>query len=203
MMRRAATLALVLTVFTACARSSEGGRSGDQPVSDGGSSEHPPNEAGPQIDWNSPLRDGITLKQASDANAYVPFKVVDPGLGTATLIQVDDPQQMVAAATRTVAFVYNRADTGVINVEEQLAGPGVAQNLVARANAYAATPSPQPSDAQFQMVPLGDARALLVSQGNVGAEVWVQRGVLFEITGPALTPDAAQSLAATVYAAAA
>ena len=53
------------------------------------------------------------------------------------------------------------------------------------------------------MVPLGNGQALLASQGGIGAEVWVQDGVLFSIDGPTITPDQVQALSTQVYASAA
>ncbi len=198
LMRRVlVTLLVVVASLAACGRTPRG----DQPGG-GSAGQSDPNEGAPNIDWLHPLGGGITLSEASAASTYVSFKVVDPGLGSPTLIQVDDPSE-VDSNSRMVAFVYNMPKDGVVNVEEQQAAPGMAENLVARAKAYAATPSPAPSDAQFEMVPLGKGQALLVSRDGVGAEVWVQDGVLFQVTGPTLAPDRAQDLALPVYASAA
>lgn len=118
-----------------------------------------------------------------------------------SLIQVDDPSSVEAEA-RVVAFVYDLGGDGLVNVEEQQAPSSMAENLVGRADPYGATPSPAASAARFEIVPLGDLKALLISQGGVGAEVWVQGGVLYQVTGPSITPDRAQALAKEVYAAA-
>ena len=183
----------LLAISSACAKSP----GADQPAG-GVSAGAVASGGGPPINWNSPLQDGVTVQGAAAATTDVPFKVVDPRVGNPSLIQVDDPAQ-VAAASRTVAFVYNLPGDGIVNVEESTAATGMGANLVARANAYAADPTPDPAAASFQMVALGDGQALLVSQGGRGAELWVQGGVLFEITGQTLTSDQAQELAAVVY----
>ena len=157
---------------------------------------------GPPIDWSHPLKDGVSLTGPAAAANKVSFNAVDPGIGTPTLVQMDDPTQ-VDPSTETVAYVYSLPSIGTINVEERPAAQGMADNLVARANAFDAEPSPDPSEPQFQMVQLGSGQALLVTQGGVGAITWVQGGILFSVTGPTVSPDDVQNLAAEVYAAAA
>jgi hypothetical protein len=140
----------VVALVGACSPSPKG----DQP----GSSGPPPGvELGPQIDWQHPLHGGITVATGAAAASYVVFKVVDPGIGTPTLVQVDDPSQ-VDLASRIVAFVYDLPNYGTVNVEEQEATLGTDQNLIARANAFTTTPSPDALAAQFHMVPLGPAK---------------------------------------------
>lgn len=200
---RLVSLALVAgLVLVSCGRSTLGDH---PPAPQAGSStgEGTNGVVAPSIDWSAPLRDGIALNNAADLGPYVPFTVVDPRLGTPSLIQVDDPTQ-VPPDLRLVAFVYdNLSGYGLINIEEQQAPPGMEQNLEQRAADSAATPSPDPSAAQFHILSINGQNVLLGSQLNHASTLWVQGGVLFEVTGPDLTPDQATTLATQLVSTAA
>jgi hypothetical protein len=106
------------------------------------------------------------------------------------LIQVDDPAQ-VPVDDRTVAFVYQLPAAGTVVVEERNAHLTLTE-LRRRADAPGV-----PADA-FQMVPVRATRGLLVSGNGIGGLLWVEGGVLFDITGPSVSPSQVQALAALV-----
>jgi hypothetical protein len=54
-----------------------------------------------------------------------------------------------------------------------------------------------PKDA-FQMVAVRATQGLLASGNGTGRLLWVEGGVLFDITGPKVDPSQAQTLAALV-----
>jgi hypothetical protein len=127
----------------------------------------------------------------TQAARYVHFKVREPRFASRpALIQVEDPAQ-VPVDDRTVAFVYHLPAAGTVVVEERSAHLTLAE-LRRRADAPGV-----PVDA-FQMVPVRATEGLLVSGNGIGGLLWIEGGVLFDITGPSVSPSQVQSLAALV-----
>jgi hypothetical protein len=169
-----------LVVLAACGR----GAPEDQPP--------PPAEPGrPPSNWEVPLHGGRIVASATQAAHHVHFTVHMPQFASRpALIQVDDPAQ-VPLNERTVAFVYHLPAAGTVVVQERSAHLTLT-DLRQRADAPGV-----PTDA-FQMVPVRATQGLLVSANSIGGLLWIEGGVLFDITGPTVSRSQVQALAALV-----
>jgi hypothetical protein len=180
-MRRTWTVVIVgaaAVLLTGCGRDVPG----DQP---------PPAAApgGAPINWEVPLHGGRIVASVKQAARHVHFTVHKPRFAIRpALIQVDDPAQ-VPVEERMVAFVYHFPASGTILVEERSAHLTLA-DLQQRADA-----PDVPKDA-FQLVAVRATQGLLVSGNGTGGLLWIEGGVLFDITGPKVDPSQVQALAA-------
>jgi hypothetical protein len=146
---------------------------------------------GPPIDWKRPFGTSPVVSSVREAERLVTFEVRKPAFGVEpSLIQVEYPNQ-VEPRERTLAFVYELPRYGIVVVNERLSHFTQA-DLEARAN------EPTVPEGAFRMVQMesrhGSVDALLVSSARVGRLLWIDEGILFDITGPAVSPEAVVSL---------
>ena len=153
----------------------------------------------PQLNWDSPL-DQAKIATSSSARILgrLPFAPVVPRFGVRPqLVQVSDPDR-VAAADRSVAFLYRFAtgpafpSNGRIVVKESTATmtPDTLRAIAADPGASAAV--------TFRMISFGGTAALLSSANGVGRVQFVRGGVEYDVTGPAVAPAEVQRLAALI-----
>jgi hypothetical protein len=165
----------------------------------GGRPDHPSGQADsrpqlgpripPSIDWDAPLRGGMTVSSLAEAQQYVPFRSRVPRFAGARLlrIQVDNPSE-VAPTDRLLALVYDLPSHGRVVVEEKLSHL-TEEFFARRANA------PDSPPGAFRLIRARGLQALLITDGRVGRVMWIEDGVLFDVTGLSVGPDEVVSLA--------
>ena len=153
------------------------------------------------LDWDHPFPNGIEQNSIEAASVAVPFDLVSPtnlSQGQPDLIETSPPEAY-PDGEGAVAFVYHTKEYGDVLVEESTPGGITVERLADMAEALGA-PSPgseERSDAPdaFQLVAVGDAKALLVQYAGVGRITWIQGGLLFDIKGDETTPEQVVDLA--------
>jgi hypothetical protein len=128
------------------------------------------------------------MSDVAEAQRYVGFPILAPKIGTPKLIQIDDPRQ-TAPEDETVAFIYEFPDMGIVNIEERQPGDITLQKLENRAN------DPTNPPGAFVMVPIRGTRGLLVSGDGIGRLIWIEGGILIDLSGESITPNQVQILA--------
>ncbi|MGZ4142167.1 MAG: hypothetical protein ACXVQY_06620 [Actinomycetota bacterium] len=150
-----------------------------------------------EINWDHPLTDSISttassLQQTPSAFGLSFSPTIPSFSGALKAIDVSDPK-LVPAETRSLAIVFDfkgdsrfSGDARVI-VTEAPEAPGEADRLVQMAN-----------DSQFpgsSLQATGSAKVLLLQANGIGRALWVENGVEYNVTGPAVSPDVALALA--------
>lgn len=184
MLRRRSLCLLVIgaVLVTGCS-----GAGGDRPPSPSrGAEGHDLGE--PPVNWDSPLLDGVNLSSLQAAQPNLPFTPVAPRFGAPDVIQIDDPAQ-VQPTDQTLALVFHLQDYGTVLVEERSPGDWSLAQMQARADDPSAPPD------AFQMVPVRNTSGLLIQGDGVGRVIWIEKGILFDITGPAVAPQQVLKLA--------
>lgn len=151
---------------------------------------------GPRINWDSPLPAGKTSSiRTARADGRLPFSPTTPQFGMPpALVQVTSP---ASHDLRSVAYVYHfpagkafpgdgrvvvleyRAATTEKGLEEVVANP------------------PGPA-ADFTVIRINGHGALLVHANGVGRVQFILRGVMYDVTGPAVSPMEAERLASEI-----
>jgi len=170
-----------LVLLAACGR----GAAGDRP---------PPaaKRGRPLSNWEVPLHGGRIVASAMQAARYVHFLVHEPQFASRpALIQVDDPAQVP---------VDDR--TGRVRLPPSGRRNGRRRGAQRAPHADRAAAARGRSRRARRRLPDGPgARAtqgLLVSGNGIGGLLWIEGGVLFDITGPSVSPSQVQALAALV-----
>ena len=188
-------LALAIAV-PACADAAERNEAASQTQPQEGSAD---GVAGPPVDWERPFGEtGPTFPTPADANAVLPFSVVIPDLPRPDLIQTLPPTA-VARKEQVVALVYHLPEAGIVVVEESLPGDRslgwMRETVAGHANDPVDDPTAPPA---FQMVEIRDTEGMLVQGNGVGRIIWIEDGVLFDISGPTVTPEQVLAIAQKV-----
>jgi hypothetical protein len=167
-------------------------------------------ESGPEINWEKPFRDGPTFVSLAAVDEVLPFKVLKPAFGIPDLIQTIPPAALETPDQQQVALVYHLPDEGTVVLEESLPAEMTLEGLKQIAAAHtgetaevgqatesateSSTPTMGPVPA-FQIVPVRGTEGLLVQGNGVGRIMWVESGLLFDLTGPTISPDQVLALA--------
>jgi hypothetical protein len=191
--RRTAAIALAVSAAVAggvaavgCAAApGQGHHSGISPTAVG--------TEGPRINWDSPLPGGkASSTGTARADGRLPFSPTTPQFGLPpTLVQVSGT---APTGPRTVAYVYHFPVgkafpvDGRVRVLEYLA-----ESTEQELEAVVADP-PGPA-ADFTVIRINGHGALLVHAGGIGRVQFVLRGVMYDVTGPAVSPREAELLA--------
>lgn len=191
--RRLVLLGTLVAVTTACS----GVEKRNEAVSQKQSRPTAPRtSAGPPIDWEQPFSNlGVTFPTVEEANAVLPFKIVVPNLPGPDLIRTISPE-VAAMRDRVVALVYHLPAPGTVWVAESLPGgknvEWLKKFVAARANDPWRDPEAPPA---YQMVPLRGTEGMLVKGNGVGRIIWIENGILFDITGPTVSPEQVMAIA--------
>jgi hypothetical protein len=141
---------------------------------------------GPPINWDAPFGSAApSYPNADSADKALPFKVVVPAWGTPDLIQTIPEAALAGPSDQVVALVYHLKNEGTVNVEESLPGSWSLDRMIQTASDHAG----------FQMVPLRRTQGMLVEGNGVGRIMWIENGLMFDITGPSVTTDQVLALA--------
>lgn len=155
----------------------------------------PADDEGPAIDWDHPIVGGLAATSV-DAAAIGGLSINPhvPSFGRAPVfVQVTDPAKY-GQAQRGVAYVFHFPASaafprdGRVRVLEQTApdDPSYLQDI-------AANPPGDPGD--FSMITVNGVPALLVQANGIGRVQFIRDGILYDITGPAVSPAEAIKLA--------
>jgi hypothetical protein len=144
------------------------------------------------IDWDRPIPNGITVSGARQAQDYVDFKVPAPRLaGVTRRVMVSNPEWSPDESLRSVVFVYDVPTAG--RVLRTIRRTDASQaDLVAASESTAFPPG------TFELVSIAGGKGLLTKGRGLGRLEWLADGLLFDLSGPAVTPAQAIALAKTV-----
>lgn len=151
---------------------------------------------GPRINWDSPLPDGkASSTRTARADGRLPFSPTLPQFGMRpTLVQVTST---ASHDLRAVAYVYHfpagkafPVDGRVVVLEYQ------AEVTEKQLEAVAAHP-PGPA-ADFTVIRINGHGALLVHANGIGRVQFILHGVMYDVTGPAISPQEAEHLASEI-----
>ncbi len=153
-------------------------------------------DAGPRINWDSPLPAGkASSTGTAQADGRLPFSPAVPQFGMRPiLVQVTGT---ASPGPRTVAYVYHfpagkafPADGRVVVIEYQV------EVTERQLEAVAAHP-PGPA-ADFTAIRINGHGALLVHANGIGRVQFILHGVMYDVTGPAVSPREAEHLASEI-----
>lgn len=151
---------------------------------------------GPRINWDSPLPGGkASSTGTAQADGRLPFSPAVPQFGLRPiLVQVTGT---APTGARTVAFVYRfpagkafPADGRVVVLEYQ--------DEVTETQLEAVTANPPGPAADFTVIRINGHGALLVHANGIGRVQFILHGVMYDVTGPAVSPREAEHLASEI-----
>ena len=151
---------------------------------------------GPRIHWDSPLPGGkASSTGTAQADGRLPFSPAVPQFGMRPiLVQVTGTEP---TGPRTVAYVYRfpagkdfPADGRVVVIEYQAA-------VTERQLEGVAAHPPGPA-ADFTAIQINGHGALLVHASGIGRVQFILHGVMYDVTGPAVSPREAEHLASEI-----
>jgi hypothetical protein len=154
---------------------------------------------GPAINWDSPLPGGkASSTLAARVDGRLPFLPAIPQFGIEpALVQVTNPAT-VSAGSRAIAFVYHfpigtafPAD-GRVRVLEY-------QTKVTEEQLESVPANPPGPAADFSVIRLNGHGALLVHANGIGRVQFILHGVMYDVTGPAVSPQEAEHLASEIH----
>jgi hypothetical protein len=156
------------------------------------------NIADPQINWDEPLPGGIVSSAMSARTVgQLPFAPTLPRFPLQpALIEVTNAST-TAPDWRTIAYVYRfplgpdfHGDGRVRVLEYQT------KVTESQLEAVAANPPGPPAD--FRVIRVNGHGALLVQGNGVGRVQYILNGIMYDVTGPAISPAEAERLAAAI-----
>jgi hypothetical protein len=198
---RRRTAAVAAAVAGAVAAVGCASATGQQPAS-GATGQHSASGAhavgaeGPRINWDSPLPGGkASSTGTAQADGRLPFSPAVPQFGLRPiLVQVTGT---APTGARTVAFVYRfplgkafPADGRVVVLEYQ--------DEVTETQLEAVTANPPGPAADFTVIRINGHGALLVHASGIGRVLFILHGVMYDVTGPAVSPREAEHLASEI-----
>lgn len=141
----------------------------------------------PEIDWVKPIKGGRDVDSAADAMEHVLFEVKIPHFASPELIQVDGDEW--APKDRIVAMTFILPEEGGrLLVQERL-------SHMTRSDMQARADDPSAPPEMFQIVEVRGTVGLLITANDIGRVLWNEGAVLFDITGPSVTPKQVLDLA--------
>lgn len=161
--------------------------------SEGGAATAP---EGPAINWDHPVPDGVTTSVGLAASAgHLPFAPIVPTVGfgptTVEVTKPGDPYVFVGLLFKFPTGTNEFPTDGRVRILES-----PTKLVDADLQAMADNP-PGPKD-HFKLIALGRGKALLNWNNGIG-RIWLIRdGIMIDITGPAVSPDQVQKIAAAL-----
>lgn len=167
------------------------------------SPKQPPAAEGPSINWDNPMGGtGIITDFAhAQASGGLPFSPVRPNFDAPPVrVSVSDPAETLPSETHFLTAVYKFpagspgfGEDGRVLVMERdttLTSDDLKQVL-------ADPPGPASG---FQLIDLQGVPGLLITNADksIGRVEFIRDGVMFDVTGPSLSPDTAQTLAGRI-----
>lgn len=152
----------------------------------------------PRINWDKPLPGGVvSSEQTARTDGRLPFAPSLPRFALhPALVEVTNART-TATSQRAVAYMYRfplgpgfRSDGRVRVLEYKT------QVTESQLEAVAANP-PGPA-ADFRVIRINGHGALLVQGDGVGRVQYILNGIMYDVTGPAVTPAEAEKLAAEI-----
>jgi hypothetical protein len=152
----------------------------------------------PQINWDRPLPGGVVASAITARTVgRLAFTPSLPRFALRpTLVEVTNASA-TAPNWRAVAYVYRfplgpgfRGDGRVRVLEYQT------KVTESQLEAVAANPPGPPAD--FRVIRVNGHGALLVQGNGIGRVQYILKGVMYDVTGPAISPAAAERLAAQI-----
>ena len=152
----------------------------------------------PPINWDRPLPGGVTASATSARTVgrltfapSLPRFVLRPALVEVTNASTTAPNW------RAVAYVYRFPlgpgflGDGRVRVLEY-------QTKVTESELEAVAANPPGPPADFRVIRVNGHGALLVQGNGVGRVQYILKGIMYDVTGPAISPAAAERLAADI-----
>jgi hypothetical protein len=149
----------------------------------------------PSINWDRPVQDGIdTTLDRAKADGQLPFDVSAPRFGrAAATVQVTRPDHPEATG-RFLALVFKFPESpdyptdGRVLLQESVQAPMTAADL----DVMAQDTYPGMTYTRFTA---SGGEGILLSANGIGRVILLRRGIKYDLTGPALTPQQARQLA--------
>ena len=148
--------------------------------------------AGPAINWDSPLPGGKDSSAATArADGRLPFSPAIPQFGvTPSLV-------LVSPGLRAMALVYRFPAGKAFPVDGRIRVLEYPASITEeQLQAVAANP-PGPA-ADFTAIQIDGHGALLVHANGIGRVQFILHGVMYDVTGPAVSPHEAEHLASEI-----
>ena len=195
--RRTAVMALALVAVLAGAGAvvANGTTSGQQP----GNRVSGAAPDGPRINWGSPLPGGkSTSAQMARAQGRLPFSPTIPQFGIGpSLVQVSNPADTTSPDLGTVAFVYHFPTGKAFPVDGRVTLLEY-QSQVTETQLEAVTANPPGPAEDFTVIRINGHGALLVHANGIGRVMFVLHAIMYDLKGPALSPQEAEHLASQI-----
>ena len=151
---------------------------------------------GPRINWDSPLPGGkASSTRTARADGRLPFAPTVPQFGLPpTLVQVTGP---ASNDQRTVAYVYHFPTGNAFPVDGRVRVLEYQASITEKQLEAVAANPPGPA-ADFTVIMINGHGALLVHANGVGRVQFIEHGVMYDVTGPAVSPEEAEHLASEI-----
>ena len=155
--------------------------------------------AGPRINWDGPLPGGRTSStRTARADGRLPFSPTIPQFGMRpALVQVTST---ASPGLRAIAYVYHFPTGEAFPVDGRVRVLEYQADVTElQLEAVAANP-PGPA-ADFSVIRINGHGALLVHANGIGRVQFILHGVMYDVTGPAVSPQEAEHLASEIRSA--
>jgi hypothetical protein len=152
--------------------------------------------SGPRINWDSPLPGGRSSSmRMARADGRLPFSPTMPQFGIGPrLVQVSNPADTGTPDLRTVAFVYYFPIGKAFPVDGRVSVLEYQTKVTEKQLEAVAANPPGPAE-DFTVIRINGHGALLVHANGIGRVMFVLHGVMYDLTGPAVSPQEAEHLA--------
>ena len=151
---------------------------------------------GPRINWDSPLPDGkASSTRTARADGRLPFSPTTPQFGLApTLVQVTST---ASHDLRTVAYVYHFPAGKAFPVDGRVVVLEYQAEITEQGLEQVVANPPGPA-ADFTVIRINGHGALLVHANGTGRVQFILHRVMYDVTGPAVSPQEAEHLASDI-----
>ena len=155
--------------------------------------------AGPRINWDGPLPGGRTSStRTARADGRLPFSPTIPQFGMRpTLVQVTST---VSLGLRAIAYVYHFQTGEAFPVDGRVRVLEY-QAAVTELQLEAVAANPPGPAADFSVIRINGHGALLVHANGIARVQFILHGVMYDVTGPAVSPQEAEHLASEIRSA--
>lgn len=167
------------------------------PISNAGLKNGP--AAPPAINWDSPLPRGKRSSMtAAITDGRLPFTPTAPRFShNPALVEVTNPDDVNSPVMRAVAYVYHFPVGKDFPIDGRVRVLEYATQVTeSQLEAVAANP-PGPAD-DFHVIRVNGHGALLVEANGIGRVQFIEHGIMFDVTGPAVSPQEARKLASQI-----
>lgn len=152
--------------------------------------------AEPRTNWDSPLPGGKTSStRTARADGHLPFSQTIPQFGMRpALVQVTST---ASPGPRAIAYVYHFPTGKEFSVDGRVRVLEYQADVTEKQLEAVAANPPGPA-ADFSVIRINGHGALLVHANGIGRVQFILHGVMYDVTGPAVSPQEAEHLASEI-----